>query len=259
VPKQSDLIAETGDLGLRLGVAARRLLEAARRDLKSAARGLPRPEDLVALPRQRFDATEKRLGRALLANTRAHHTRHVRVATRLDPRRLEVRFGRARDRLEAQARRSLEALHRSASARRTRLERSSGRLQPGLILQRVERGRERTAALAGRATQAFCNGIRHRRRLLNEPAKLLASLSYQSVLDRGFALVRDGSGAMVRQAAGISPGDRLAIEFADGVVDVEAKASPQLKASAKLEHPSLPSQPERPSRDRGGSGQGSLF
>nr|MCH9764993.1 exodeoxyribonuclease VII large subunit [Alphaproteobacteria bacterium] len=55
VPKYADLIADLADRQSRLRVATRRRVEAGRRDLKAAARGLPRVEDLVALPRQRFD------------------------------------------------------------------------------------------------------------------------------------------------------------------------------------------------------------
>ena len=70
VPKYSDLIQQLADLALRRAAAIRRSLEAKRTELRAAGRGLPRLEDLVSLPRQRFDAVEKRLGRALPANTR---------------------------------------------------------------------------------------------------------------------------------------------------------------------------------------------
>src|SRR5262245_60255692 len=72
VPKYSELLEQTVKFGLRLGTAARRALEGMRAHLRAAVRGLPRRSDLLALPRQRFDAVERRLGRALLANTRAH-------------------------------------------------------------------------------------------------------------------------------------------------------------------------------------------
>ena len=74
VPKYAELIEQTGKLGLRLKTAAHRALDGMRAHLRAAARGLPRRGDLLALPRQRFDAVERRLGRALLANTRAHGT-----------------------------------------------------------------------------------------------------------------------------------------------------------------------------------------
>ena len=76
---------EHGEARRAPDTAARRVARRARTHLQAAARGLPRLEDLLALPRQRFDACERRLGRALLANTRAHHTRYVRTASRLRP------------------------------------------------------------------------------------------------------------------------------------------------------------------------------
>lgn len=284
VPKYSDLIEVTGKLELRLSIAMRRALEAQRRELKSAERGLPRPEDLVSLPRQRFDACAnrldtalrarvqrahtrfaeiagRRLARALAGNTLAHHTRHVRIASRLSPRLLGTRLERARDRLDATERRARDALARIASSRRARLERISGRLQPAPLRHRVERCGERLGVLAARGRQAILNAAQHRHRLLDAQAKLLASLSYQSVLARGYALVRDAEGTMIRAAAAVSNGQRLEIEFKDGRIAAEAISTTPSKA-----RPERPQNEGRPSREpsaappkRGSSGQGSLF
>src|SRR5262245_13578251 len=95
-----------GKLGLRLATAACRALGAMRTHLRAAQRGLPRRGDLLALPRQRFDSVERRLGRALLANTRAHGLHLARSAARLRPRLLEAKLARSRDRLEAFGRRA---------------------------------------------------------------------------------------------------------------------------------------------------------
>jgi exodeoxyribonuclease VII large subunit len=281
VPKYSDLIEITGKLELRLSVAMRRALEAQRRDLKSAERGLPRAEDLVSLPRQRFDSCAnrldaalrarvqrahtrfaeiagQRLSRALTGNTRAHHTRHVRIASRLSPRLLSERVARSHDRLEAAERRARDALGRTASTRRARLERASGRLQPTPLRQRVERCGERLDVLAARTRQALANATRHRSRLLEAQAKLLASLSYQSVLARGYALVRDADGAMVRAAASVAPGQHLEIEFKDGRIAAEALSGGVPKPRPGPENQE-PRQTSAAPQKRGGPGQGSLF
>ena len=179
VPKYAELAESTEKFGLRLTSAARRSLQSARTHLKAAARGLPRLEDIIALPRQRFDAREKRLARALLANTRAHHTRYVRTASRL---------------------------------------------RPGPIRQRIAVCGERATALQARAGQALLNRLAARRRQLESSGKLLASLSYQGVLQRGFVLVRDSDGRMVREAANLHAGDALELEFRDGRVDAETRS-----------------------------------
>ena len=126
VPKYGELTEQTGKFGLRLKTAAHRALDGMRTHLRAAARGLPRRQDLVALPRQRFDAVERRLGRALLANARAHGLHLARVQSRLTPRLLEARMTRARDRLDVLGRRATASLTRSTGPRRARLERSRG-------------------------------------------------------------------------------------------------------------------------------------
>jgi exodeoxyribonuclease VII large subunit len=216
VPKFSDLAESTEKHGLRLTTAARRTLQSARAHLKAASRGLPRLEDLVALPRQRFDACERRLSRALLANTRAHHTRCVRI---------------------------------------------SARLRPIALRQRISLSGERLAGLSSRAVNALANRIGARRRQLDGQAQLLASLSYQSVLQRGFALVRDGEGRAVREAQAVHAGDPLELEFRDGRVNAETRGV-RLNEAKQRTAPAAGKEPPEPVRRgprRGGGGQGSLF
>ncbi len=247
VPKYAELVTETGKLELRLGTAVRRVIESARTHLKAAVRGLPRREDLLALPRQRFDAVERRLGRALLSNTRVHGMRHARVAGRLAPRLLTVRIERAEERLGKLGQRAAAALGRGAGQRRARLERVAGRLQPQVLRNRMSRSADRVRGLG----------------------QMLAALSYQGVLKRGFALVRDADGRALRQAASVSPGLAIEIEFADGRVAALASgeagggpgrggtgATPAGEvAAARESKPGV-----RPTRARGrGTDQGSLF
>jgi exodeoxyribonuclease VII large subunit len=246
VPKYADLVSDTMKLELRLATAVRRAVEGLRTHLKAAARGLPRREDLLALPRQRFDAVERRLGRALLANTRTHTMRHAKVAARLGPRLLTVRIERASAGLSKLGQRATAALGRGAGQRRARLERVSGRLSPQVLDNRLSRSRERLAGLG----------------------QMLASLSYQSVLKRGFALVRDAEGTAVRTAVAVRPGAALEIEFSDGRVSARATGSDggapeptgggpdRVAPRTKAPDPGV-----RPARPRGsrGSGQGSLF
>ena len=53
---------------------------------------------------------------------------------------------------------------------------------------------------------------------LNAQAKLLDSVSYKRVLDRGFALVRDGEGTPILRAASATPGSPIEVEFIDGAI-----------------------------------------
>ena len=216
VPKHSELMERTGELGLRLMQRMRRRLDEARVHWRAAVRGLPRPEELTALPRQRFDAAEKRLSRALMANTQAHAKRLARISPRLQPRLLAVRTEREHARLERCGSRAVEALSRIAAVRRLSLTRISGRLSPVGVSVRLSRASERLEGLDRRQRGAFEALLARRRQTVEARGQMLASLSYHSVLGRGFALVRDASGRAVRSVAGLPDGARIDIEVADG-------------------------------------------
>jgi exodeoxyribonuclease VII large subunit len=258
VPKYALLLEQSGKLALRLQTAVSRLVEATRAHLRATARGLPRRQDLLALPRQRYDAVERRLGRALLENARAHERRLDRAASRLTPQLLQARVGRARDRLEALGRRAGASLARGTGPRRARLERLAGRLTPQLVAGRLSRSVERVGLLGARLRQGMIAAVGHRRRHLDACAKLLGSLSYQGVLRRGFALVRDAGGASVRSARQVAPGQSLDIEFADGHVGVEATGGDRQGGQTPQ-----PARRGEPARGKGKAGpsddQGSLF
>ena len=252
VPKHAELLEQTGKLALRLTIAARRVREGMRTQLRAAARGLPRLGDLLALPRQRFDAVERRLHRALHANSRAHAMRLARASSRLQARLLVVRCQRARDRLDALGRRGEGSLARLLAPRRARLERVAGRINRRAVGERIRLCEERLSALQRRLHRALLGGIAARRRHLEASAKLLASLGYHGVLRRGYALLRDGAGRTLRSVAEARPGKRLEVELADGRF-----AAQVLGGAADAARPAV-----RRTRGRsGGDGgaQGSLF
>jgi exodeoxyribonuclease VII large subunit len=211
VPKYSELIETLEKFRMRKRTAVCRVLSDIRTHLKASSRGLPKLQDLIALPRQRFDAIDRRLSRALLANTRAHGTRLARI---------------------------------------------SGRLSPAPIVQKHSRCRERLDALEQRAGQALLNRVAVRRRDLDGKSALLKSLGYQSVLSRGFALVRDETGVMVRQARSVSAGAALTVQFSDGRIGVIADGEPA-PDTGRAEQSVGAKAPRQKSRTRGG--QGSLF
>jgi exodeoxyribonuclease VII large subunit len=248
VPKYSELIDQTAKYSERLRVGLHRRLEQARSDFRAASRGLPRLEDLIALPRQRFDAASQRLSRALSTNTDAHAKQLARVSPRLQLRLLEQRLARATERLDRATVRGGNALERVASQRRTRLERTGGRLAPQLLINRIERARDRMGA----------------------SAQMLQSLSYQSVLRRGFALVRNDAGDAVRAASAIADGARLTIEFADGDIAATAFGAATVKRTPPTNPPTTQASPRaaataaatrtKPRTPPGTAGsQGSLF
>jgi exodeoxyribonuclease VII large subunit len=254
VPKFADLSEQTGKLALRLKLGAQRALNGMRAHLRGATRGLPRLSDVLALPRQRFDATDRRLGRALLANTKAHGLQLVRCVARLQPRLLEVRLARAHHGLDALGRRAATSLTRVTGPRRARYERIAGRLSLQPTKERIERCSERVAALHGSLKRSVLGRLSSHRRHLDGCAKLLASLGYKGVLQRGYALVRDVDGRTVRSAAQVAGGQRLDVELADGHVGVQAREDAGSRASRANNATQAPAR-----RNSGSGNQGSLF
>jgi exodeoxyribonuclease VII large subunit len=86
-------------------------------------------------------------------------------------------------------------------------------------------------------------------------------LSYHSVLARGFALVRDEHGHMVRSAAAIAPGAIIGVEFADGAIAAKAEGSSSPPPNPSGEKPKPDPRAAKTTRTRTGKtgGQGSLF
>ncbi len=97
---------------------------------------------------------------------------------------------------------------------------------------------------------------------------MLVALSYQSVLSRGYAVVRDDAGRMVRSIGQVTAGMALDIEVADGHVAATAAdggSTPDSgKAAVRAQAVRSPAGPKvrTSSRKGGGEGggpQGSLF
>lgn len=245
VPVRADLVAAVGTLGARLDGAAVRQIETRRRELRTATRGLPRLDDLLAVPRRSFDELAARLSRSLHANTLAHRARLGRSAPQLTPTTLARRLERAADRLASLAQRQGRALETHAERKRALYLRSAGRLRIEPIAERIGRGRDRLAEIDGRTGRAFVRLVERQRDRLGRAWRLAETLSYRSVLARGFALVTDEAGAPIRSASAVSPGDALAIAFHDGKVEATASGAP--------------GRPKPKGRAVKPAGQGSLF
>ena len=93
-------------------------------------------------------------------------------------------------------------------------------------------------------------------------ARLLEGLSYESVLQRGFVLVRDAAERPVTQAAAVAAGMKLTLTFGDGTVPAIAEAGGRTssrsgKAAAAPESPSSSKPKKGGPKDSGP--QGSLL
>ena len=92
----------------------------------------------------------------------------------------------------------------------------------------VARHRQQASTSLARLSPAMLlTGLREARRQLTSSAAHLDSVSYEKVLERGFALVSDRAGHPITRAADMPRGARLKLRFADGSVDAQAAGSAQ--------------------------------
>jgi exodeoxyribonuclease VII large subunit len=265
VPVRCELVADIDALGRRSRIGWSRSLEGRRTELRACIRAWPAADVLLGVPRQRVDAAAERLPRALKANAQIHLTHYSRTAVRLTPHMLRTRLVRDADRVRELSERHERAARMLAQRRRERLCVLAARLQVGLRTnrdvhrQRIFRDRERLGVLLGRAGRATMAVIERRAAMVSRAGGVLGALSYQGVLARGFALVRDPDGQPVRTVAAVPSGMRLDIEFADGhlAAVAEPPSPPGADRAAPTEEPG-PAKP-RAGRPRGDSGQGNLF
>ncbi len=232
VPKQSELLARMAELRERRHLAMARGMEARRGDLRSAVRGLGRPQRLVEIPRQRLDSAATRLRQSLRGFAQDKRARLQQWRGRLDIRLIRQRAERCGERVKALDREMTQVLRRLVQQRHTTLGRQAARLRPGLLRHPTARGRERLTVLRDRAGKAFATSLDVKHRRLDTLSQLLRSLSHKSVLDRGFALVRDRDGRPLRLVAEARAAGFVELEFADGRADASLDADAEKPADA---------------------------
>lgn len=242
VPVRLDLVAALDGIEARRRSAALRLLGLRGQRLRDLGRLLPRPEALLSERTQRVDGLGSRLPRALIALARDRRLLIGRgPAGRFGPALLGIGLERRRQHLvraalglrtEAAAR-QFTRLHERLVVRSDRLERlerrktelargrlavPAARLTPGLV--DTAHRRQRLDLLAARLASVSDRQVRDARGTLDLLARTLGTLGPESVLARGFAIVRGSDDRVLTRAAAARAETSLSIEFADGRVAV---------------------------------------
>ena len=110
VPVRADLLVELASLNARQKRAISRLAGEARVRVTSATRALPRPDEILAIVRQRLDGAASKLPRALKANLQDHSLRLARHTGRLSVKSIVQGLSEQRRRLADHHGRSSRAL-----------------------------------------------------------------------------------------------------------------------------------------------------
>ncbi len=273
VPVKADLEAALGNLSARLRACMSRSIDRKRQAARAAMRALPQPDQLLAVPRRRFDEATGRLERGLSVGVERKRARLS--AARLSPATLSRRIGEWHRLADRDLLRAQTALRTIAQRRRAEFRHAADRLPKGaraavalkrsrfeslqvratvLPLQRaLQQARERLASGAQRQERAMAARLDRLRAALTQADRLLSTLklSEQAILERGYALVIDRAGTPVRRAAEVEAGVALDLRFVDGTVHVRAGDEPPPAAPKPASRP--------PAKPKDGGGQGSLF
>jgi exodeoxyribonuclease VII large subunit len=218
VPVRLDLMARLRQLDERVLHGIERDLRSRAQQVTGLARGLPEPRILLDQAEQRLDDWAARLPQSTRNHLERLRWKVADLGSRLrSPAQLlqeqDHRIARCADRL---------ALHLG-----TRLRERAGHLggfSRRLSLDEIRlRLRRHPAALDGFASRhehAMERRLRDGGGRLAALSSRLASVSYESVLKRGFALVRDERDRLVSRAEAARSGALLQLQFSDGRVRV---------------------------------------
>ena len=169
--------------------------------------------------------------------------RHLVQLVRVLPR-AESLFATPRQRLDTASERLGQSLGRNLQIHRTAFTKAATQLRHRMLKDRMKVCGERVGVLAARAARAQDTRLKQARRRLEGLARELELISYRSVLERGFALVKGEDGSVRRRAADVKAGEALTLTFADG--DAKAQAG---EGDGRLKSP----------KKKRGTDQGSLF
>jgi len=238
VPVKADLEAAVSALSARLKSAVGRQMDNRRQTVRALTRALPSLDQLLALPRRRFDEASAGLGRGLQMNTANKRRSFERTAAHLRPDMLSTRINERRQKLSERMIRAERIIERLLQRSGSRISSADAALRtlPGRLLSQIHRSQDRLTGLSGRADSALLADLRRRRSTVTAHDRILQSLSYRNVLKRGYALVRDETGAPVKGAAALALNQTIAIEFADGsinAVTTEGSAPPPAQPAKK--------------------------
>jgi exodeoxyribonuclease VII large subunit len=263
VPVKAELEAQLASLAARLQGGMTRQMDQRRQAVRALLRALPSLDQILALPRRRFDEAAAGLGRGLELNTLNKRRSFERTASHLRPDILSNRIAERRQQLGERITRAERTIERMLDRSRARIERADAVFAtlPSRLEAQTGRARDRLGSLVRHADTAIRHQLTRARSELTAQERILQSLSYKNVLKRGYAVVRDEDDRPVSLAAALSTGAAISIEFADGRIGAvtgddaspPSSSTPPSGTAPSKKRATKPAEPAAPPK------QGSLF
>jgi len=249
VPVRSDLQMQIGDFQQRLKRALVRYTRRGRE--RVAATRLPQAVRLLESKRQRYDAVADRLALGMRAVVQDRRSTLATIGAGLiSPKQIvSVKLGK----LENLSARLGAGLSQATSKKQIAYTRASSRLRPKPLAVDAKRARTALVETSRRARPALNRFLTARHTQLASQGKLLKTLSYQATLDRGYAIVRDQNGNVLRAAKQVAAATKVGVSLADGTVEL----TPIGKTSTPT--PSVVPKPKKANPKSDPTDQGNLF
>jgi len=248
VPVRAELQVEVLNHERRMLRATARFVGERRVRIEGLARGLPRRDSLLAVPVQRLDGTGERLVWAV-RNLLADRTHGVanRAARLKHPRQVVAELA---TRVTASGRMLETARSVVLRSSRERWQAIAGRYSPAAIVRGIKDGRRTMRGLEPRLVRVVARRAGDEVKRVAQLGSLLESFSFERVLERGYAVVRDAGGEPVTAAASTTPGEAVVLQFRDDSVGAVISGEPPARP------PKKEAQRKRTSKD---TRQGSLL
>ena len=185
---------------------------------------------------------ERRATNCFVRNLAQRRT-HLASLTRVLPRADQL-FAQSRQRLDYASDNLGRALLKNLQIHRRTFGEASAMLRPVSLQRHMALCSERIVALDQRLVRRERARMAERQVQIDGVSRVLESVSYRNVLDRGFALVRSQDGGLKRRAANILSGEELILTFSDDSASVVAIGPPR--------QPLLRSgRPKKPAKEQG--------
>jgi exodeoxyribonuclease VII large subunit len=265
VPVKADLDAQLANLTARLRGCASRKMDRHRQEVRALVRALPSLDQLLALPRRRFDEAAAGLGRGLERTTVVKRRSFERAAGGLRLELLNTRLAQQLQLLADRIMRGERCLERHMLKEHNRLGKAGASLAalPTRLLGQLQRERQHLTSLGRHADTAISHRLGRSRSAITAQDRVLQSLSYKNVLKRGFAVVRGEDDHPVTRAAGLGPGQAVSLEFADGRIAAMTGDAVETAERPIAAQPIVPQPPKKralkPEAVEAAPKQGSLF
>jgi exodeoxyribonuclease VII large subunit len=168
---------------------------------------------------------ERRVANCFLRSLTQRRT-HLASLTRVLPRADQL-FAQSRQRLDHASDNLGRALLKNLQIHRRTFSEVSAMLRPVSLQRHIALCGERIVALDQRLLRRERTHMAERQAQLDGVSRVLESVSYRNVLERGFALVRSQDGSLRRRAASVVSGEELILTFTDESASAVAIGPPR--------------------------------